>query len=93
MTKPPTSVRSLRYTVDLWSRLTAEAERRGVSLNALMVEFAEAGLSRAAPVTIKPQQKPQPSPLPQPERSEDRTPSVKVSVPVKAGRMVVAPKR
>ena len=61
MTKPPTSVRSIRLADELWARLQAEADNAGVSLNryvAGLVEGAGRGgavvRAAAAPAPAKP---------------------------------------
>jgi hypothetical protein len=40
--------RSIVLPADLAERLAAEAERRGVSVSDLLIEYAEAGLQRPA---------------------------------------------
>jgi len=41
MTKPPTSVRSIRLADELWARLQAEADNAGVSLNRYVAGLVE----------------------------------------------------
>lgn len=47
MPKPPTSVRSIRLTDDLWSWVSEEAARRDVSVNALMFDLAATARAKA----------------------------------------------
>jgi hypothetical protein len=88
---PVTSTRSIRLKNDLWARLAAHAEKRGLTVNALVAEMVEAGLGGAkdAGVVIR-RIPPQPTTWPsgaiiRPEHTEDPglTLGVTVSLPAR----------
>lgn len=72
MTKPPTSVRSIRLPDQEWARLQAEADAAGLSVNALVarkVSYQPAGEGGGTPDREKP------SPHKRPAGASDVEPS------------------
>lgn len=76
MVSKSSAVRSIRLQNDLWSWLSEEAQRRGVTVNGLIGDLVLVARLKAAEVVTKPTQKP---PKPVAKQAPEAVPKVEAA--------------
>lgn len=88
MTKPKTSIKSVRLPDDMWDKIAAKAEVRGVKVNAAMAEAAALWLTRPVVKMLEPSLEPT-----KPESEAARAFRVRKEAQNAAARLAVATPR